>query len=75
MSHLGNGNRGAAYALIAAAATTLVGSQMIFLALFSGPSVAFAETTDVIDEHVHPGVHWQGLWQQTGGGAPELASR
>ena len=47
MSQFGNGKRGAARRLVAAAAIALVGSQMAF----SGPSLAFAETTDVIEEN------------------------
>jgi peptidoglycan lytic transglycosylase len=52
MSKFGNGRRGTAFAtLIARAAVAFVGSQIVFSPLLSGPSVAFAETTDVIDEH------------------------
>lgn len=51
MSQFGNGTRGTALTLVAAAAAVLVGSQMVFNLLFSGPIVASANTAEVADEH------------------------
>jgi rare lipoprotein A len=51
MSQFGNGNRGTALTLIVAAAAVLIGSQMVFNALFSDSNVASAKTADVADEH------------------------
>jgi len=58
MSQFGYAPRGTAVAkLIAGIAALLVGSQIAFSPLASGPSVAFAETTDVIDEHAFQPLH------------------
>ena len=51
MSQFGNGHRGTALTLIAAAAAVLIGSQMVFNVLFSGSIVASANTPDLADEH------------------------
>jgi rare lipoprotein A len=51
MSQFGNGNRGTALTLVAAAAAVLIGSQIVFNVLFNGPIVASAYTADVADEH------------------------
>jgi rare lipoprotein A (peptidoglycan hydrolase) len=47
MFQFGNGNRGAAFTLIAA----VVGSQMVLSVLLSSPTVANAQAADVADEH------------------------
>jgi rare lipoprotein A len=51
MSQFGNGNRGTGLKLVAAAAAVLIGSQMVFNVLFSGPITVSAYTADVADEH------------------------
>ena len=51
MSQFGNGKRGTVLKLVVAAAAVLIGSQMVFNVLFSGPIVASAYTADVADEH------------------------
>ena len=51
MSQFGIGNRGTALTLIVASAAVLIGSQMVFNALFSDSNVASARTADVADEH------------------------
>jgi rare lipoprotein A (peptidoglycan hydrolase) len=52
MPQFGNGRRGAALiTLTTGAAALLVSSQLVFSTLFSGPSIASAESSALMDEH------------------------